>query len=180
MNGLNMITVLLAGVFTAAGLIGLGAPALARRLLLGFPRSRTMRWVLTAIVLGWCGHLLYHGPLGFLEPYRVWLLLLVPLAVVLLCCYVDELLAARALGGLLILVPAPMLDAARWEPSLWRYAPILLAYVMVVVGAWLVAAPYVFRKAVERLAPSEAACRRAAMASLVLGVGMGALGLFVV
>ncbi len=154
------------------------APAV-RRVLQRFPRHRLSAWVLTVVVLGWSGTLLYHGPLGFLEPYRDWLFFLIPLAIVLVGVFVDELLAVRALGGLLLLLPTPLLAAARWHPSPWRYVVIALAYMLVLKGATLVAAPYLFRLAVERWLGTDAACRRWGGVALAAGIGLLVLGAFV-
>lgn len=147
-----------------AVLVGLGAacvvsPGRVREALRVFPRSRLPGWLLTAVVLAWSGYLLYHGPLGFLQPYRQWLFLLVPAAILLVALFVDELLAPRALGGLLLLWPAMLLEAARWHPSAWRYLVCALAYAMVIQGTALVVAPYLFRVSAERLVGTDARCR---------------------
>lgn len=179
MTMLSTITLGLAALTGAAGLWLAAVPGGARRALARFPRHRASAWVLTTVALLWSGHLLYHGPLGFLEPYRDWLYALVPVSIVLVGVYVDELLAPRALGGLLILLPSPLLAAARWHPSGWRYVMIVIAYAMVLKGAALVVAPYLFRKCVERALPTDGHARRWGVVSLALGAGLAVLGLAV-
>ncbi len=178
MTTLGGMTVGLAALGGGVGLWLLATPAAARQALARFPRNRMWAWVLTALAMLWSGYLLYHGPLGFLEPYRDWLYALVPISVVLIGVYVDELLAARALGGLLILFPSPLLAAARWHPSPWRYVIIVIAYGMVLKGAALIVAPYWFRRCVERGLRTDRHARLWGMASLGLGVGLAVLGLF--
>ena len=114
-----------------------------------FPRSTKAAWVLTSIDLVWSGILLHHTPLGPVESYKFLLFALVPLAIVLLVRFVDELLAVRALGGLLILIPAPLLDAARWNASPWRLFVVVLCYLMVIKGVVLILAPYTVRKGLD-------------------------------
>jgi hypothetical protein len=147
-----------------------------------FPRSVRAAWVLTSIDLIWAGALLYDTPLGPVESYKPALFALVPIAIVLLVRFVDELLAARALGGLLILIPAPILDAARWHPSPWRLFIIVLCYIMVIKGVVLVLAPYVVRKGlvVWSSGSSPRSRMRIALAiGMVVAVALIGLGLTV-
>jgi len=55
-------------------------------------------------------------PLQSVRDFKPILWALAPLCYVLTVCFVEELLAARALGGILLLAAAPVLDAARWHP----------------------------------------------------------------
>jgi len=176
---LAAMTVALGAVAGVLGVWLVGVPAGARRTMARFPRSRAAAWVLTTAVLLWSGYLLYHGPLGVFLPYRDWLYGLVPLAILLVGFFVDELLAPRALGGLLILIPAPLLAVARWHASPWRYVVIVLAYIMVLKGAALIAAPYWFRKSVERWLRTDAQCRAWGGVALLEAVGLLALGMCV-
>ena len=63
----------------------------------------------------------------------------------------DELLAARAFGGLLLLAGNPVLLAARWAPTPWRLVMPTLVYIWVLAGMILVLSPWRLRKALERL-----------------------------
>ncbi|MDE0839640.1 MAG: hypothetical protein OSB41_11390 [Kiritimatiellae bacterium] len=145
-----------------------------------FPRSVRAAWVLTSIDLIWAGKLLYDTPLGPVESYKMALFALVPIAIVLLVRFVDELLAVRALGGLLILVPAPILDAARWHPSPWRLFIIVLCYIMVIKGVVLVLAPYVVRKGLTMWSSGPSSRMRIALAiGMVMAVALIGLGLTV-
>jgi len=121
-------------------------PGQSVRYLKSFPRSRAAGAVLACIALSWATVLLMSMNMGFLERYKSMLLILAPLALVLVVFFVDDLLAPRALGGLLLLVAAPLLDSARWHDSSWRYFAIITAYSMVIKGMILVLNPYLFRK----------------------------------
>jgi hypothetical protein len=155
------------------------APGRWRGFLAGFPRSRPAAWILSAVALVWAGRLLFDAPLGRFDTYKPLLYVLVPVAVVLVCVFVDELLAARSLGGMLLLLAAPMLDNARWHDSPLRLVPVTLAYLLVVAGVVLVVCPYRFRRTVETCLHSDRLCRIWGAVGCLLGIGISALGLAV-
>ena len=137
---------------TAVGGLGLAAfPDTARRLARRFPRSRSAAVVLTALDLLWVTGIIRSASLGrfeYLKTYLVPAAVISFLAIVLL---MDELLAPRALGGLLLLCGNPVLKAARWHASPWRLVVVGLVYLWVVAGMWLVLSPWRFRLTVEKL-----------------------------
>jgi hypothetical protein len=118
-------------------------------------------------------------PLGFLEQFKPMVYVLGPIAFFLIVNYVDELLAPRALGGLLLLVPAPLLDAARLHDSPWRLTVAVFAYILVVKGVVLVVSPHMFRRGLAPVAAGGAAARVYGAIGLGLGVFFAALGVIV-
>ncbi|HMO50618.1 MAG TPA: hypothetical protein PKE26_01120 [Kiritimatiellia bacterium] len=135
----------------AAALSGLGAFFVLRhaeataRALAAFPRNRRAGWVLAAIALIGSAMLVDQMTLGGLSKYKSLLVVITPVTFYLVTKFLDELLAARALGGLLMLIPTFMVDAARWHPSPWRLVVVSVAYIMVIAGIWIVLSPYKFR-----------------------------------
>ncbi len=154
-------------------------PGRYMRGLRGFPRSTVPAWILTGINVVWAAWLVWEMPLGRFDAFKLWLYLAAPVTFVLIVRFMDELLAVRALGGLLILVPAPILDAARWHPSPWRLVLTILAYSLVVKGILLLLSPYWFRKATERWLVSAARCRTMGAAGVGLAVVLAGLALCV-
>ncbi len=153
-------------------LAGLGlavTPAGSREWLRVFPRHVWIGRVLAAVALAWSALLVWEMPLGWFDAYKQWLWVGAPVCYLLVVLFLDELLASRALGGLLLLVPAPLLDAARFHESIWRLAPILLAYAWVILGILLVLGPYRFRKWVNVLCATEKRCQWMAWGLLGLG-----------
>ncbi len=148
-------------------------PEQALRALRGFHRNVWAGRVLAAVALIWSGWLFYATPLPWFEPFKMWLIPMGLAVYVLVVWLMRELLAPRALGGVLLLAPAPLLSAAFMQPSAWRLVVVVLAYVMAVKGLILVLNPYVFRKAVARWATGPRVCR-------IMGLVGMALGLFVV
>jgi hypothetical protein len=157
--------------FVLVNLLFLAAPGATRLALLAFPRNRWAAWVLTALDLAWFGWLLYHEPLWpFFDPIRPWLVVIVPGVIVLVGIFMDELLAARALGGLLLLIGGPILDAARWHPSAWRYVLIVLAYVWIVAGTVFVLSPFRVRRFFDFVTRSATRCRIGGAIRLAFGL----------
>lgn len=165
-----------AGLAAAAALIGF--PGMLRRGLDAFPRSKMPGWILSAIGTFWVTWVVYHAALGRFEFVKP----LVPYAGVALFAalvyFLDELLAPRALGGLLLLVANPVLMGIRWTGSGWRIVPVLFAYAWVVAGCALMLHPWLFRKAHIRFLGSDAACRRWGWAKLAGGIVLLAAGIW--
>lgn len=139
---ISLLTAAMTGLFTACTLF---APTALSRVLAAFPRQRTAGIVLTAIALLWSAVLLNRMTLGELGKYKDLLYVLTPAAFFLVVIFLDELLAARAFGGLLMLYPTLMVDIARWHPSSWRLVVVTLAYILVIAGMWITLSPYKFR-----------------------------------
>ncbi len=166
MSNLSLMTLVLGGVLLALYTPLVAWPRRACEWGIRFPRNRTAGLILVAIDLLWAAWLVSRMPLGFLEKYKPALYILTPVAYVAIVVLVDELLAARAFGGLMLLIPAPLLINARWHESGFRYVVIVFAYVTVIKGMILVLNPYVFRRWVERIGRTEGRAR-----------GLGAVGL---
>ncbi len=159
----------LGGIHLLAGFSLLVAPAVVREGLRLFPRNVWMGRVLAAVTLAWSAVLVNEMPLGWFDAYKFWLWIGGPLIYLLVIFYLDELLAARALGGLWLLVAAPILETARFHPSLWRLALVVLAYGWVILGMALVLAPYRFRKWSTVLCATDGRCQCLAAFYLAMG-----------
>ena len=175
---LGSLLILLGVLGLALGVVLARFPAAARSALQTFPRSKWPAWLLTAACLFWVAWVVQHAALGRFEGLKPF----VPVAALALFAgmvwLLDELLAPRALGGLLLLVANPMLSGVRWADSAWRYAIVLLAYAAVLAGCALVLHPWIFRRACERLLPTDAAVRRSGWVKLIGGALFTAIGLW--
>lgn len=178
MNSLSFIT-LVVGALVLAWHLGLGlAPRAVGPWLAGFPRNAWAGRILAAIAMGWVTLLVWQADIAWLERYRLPLCALAPVAYVLIVVFVDELLAARALGGLFLLLPALILDAAFVYPSNSRLVMTGFAYVLVIVGMVLVWSPFMFRKMTAPWAGRPNACRVVGAAGSAVGLGLLLLGWF--
>ena len=161
----------------ALGLIFLAVPGRARALLKAFPRNIRVGAVLAALALAWSAVEVNKMPLGFVDAFKVWLWILGPLVYFLIMVFMNELLAPRALGGLLMLSASPVLELQRVNESGWTVVLAVLAYIWVVAGMILVLSPYRFRQAAEKFCGSDAACRWNGVSWLALGGLMLVLGM---
>jgi len=168
MHTLGMITLAVAAVGLTLSMALLVAPEAARRALAAFPRHLLAGRVFSTLALVWAAWMLHVMPMGMLDTYKPALLVLTPVLIGLTWYYLDELLAPRALGGLLLLVPAAWLAAARLHPSAWSAVASVAAYVMVVKGILLVVSPYQFRRQTERWLGSTTRARAVGVAGVVM------------
>ena len=166
-----------AAFFLLCGLPMLLAPAATQRALAAFPRFRYAAWILTAIDITWVVLIMRGaslGPFDILKPY-------LPLIGALVCAAIAwglyELLAVRALGGLLLLGD-PILDTVRWTGGAWPIALAILAYILVIVGAFWVLWPWTFRKTHERQTKTPLRWRLWSTLWIALGLAH-AIGAFV-
>ena len=163
------------------GSCGLLSPALSRKLLAGFPRNRAAACLLTAVVLGWAFWLLYNATfLAGLPVVRKVVLVVAPVSYLLVIMFLDELLAARSLGGLLLLLPQLVLRATfPHDQSEWRFVLTTLAYVWVIAGIVLLLSPYYFRRTATLLAGNDGKCRGVGLVIAVGGATIIALAMTV-
>lgn len=150
-----LIAFIVAMVYLAVGLTTLFGGAPVRDALMRFPRNRIAGAVLAAVAIAWAAVLFRQSPLGWFETYRHTIPYLAVVIYLLTVTLVHELLAPRALGGLLLLVAAPVLDAIRWEPTAWRLALTVQAYLWVIAGMMLVFSPFRFRRVCDRVYQSH-------------------------
>lgn len=159
MSELTIWTLGLAVVLLACHGYCAALPHAARKAMAAFPRDRWAGRILATVALLWAAWLVYQTPIGRFEYLKPWLYVVTPITIGLTLVWMQELLAARALGGLLLLYPAPILFWARLHDSQLSLVMTVVAYSMVIKGIALVLSPYWFRKAVERVMVSNRACR---------------------
>ncbi len=145
-------------------------PDKARSLVLAFPRHKWAGRILATIALLWAASLLREMPMGRFEHLKPWLYVITPVTIGMTFAYMEELLAPRALGGLLLLYPAPVLTLARLHESRLSLVISIVAYIMVVKGIALLLSPYLFRKASSRIIASNTTCR--IMGSVGVGIDL--------
>jgi hypothetical protein len=179
MSALAMIAVGFGSAAVLGKLAGLLFPQWAAGFLRAFPRSRGWAWALTVIDLLLVSYLVWTLPTSWFTPYRGVLLLVCPLAIYLVVTFVDELLAPRALGGLLLLAAAPVLAASRFHESQARLVMVVLAYSWVFPGMLLVASPWWFRKLTAPFVERPALLKLGSLFGMALGAVLIYLGLMV-
>ena len=140
---------LLIGVFHVllglAMLLGRGAAAAALK---RFPRSAIAGVTLSTLAFLWAAVIVHVAPLDFIAPYKTPVVIVLLVSIPLSWFWMGDLLAARALGGLLCLLPAPVLLATRFLDSGWRLVMVVLMYVYAVAGMFFAGMPHLCRDAI--------------------------------
>ncbi len=166
----------LGAAFAVVGafLVVLGLLAMVRRdavqaWLRTLPRSREWGYGLLTIVTVWSWWIIRTIDLGEFDNWRVRVLIAIPVAAVLTARYVDELLAARAIGMLLLLIAEPLLEAAFLQPQLSRLFLVSLVYVTIVIGMFWIGMPYLMRDQIQWFSNSERRWNTGALSSILYG-----------
>ena len=127
------------------GLWGLVRPDASQAAARNLPRSRVAGFVLLTIAFFWSFWLLATMEMGEFSSFRKPLLFILPVGFLLVLRFVDEFLAARALGILFLLAAEPLLDAAFFRSETSRLLVTAFAYILIVVGLFWVTMPYLMR-----------------------------------
>ena len=136
----------IAGIFLSLlGLWGLIRPGTSQAAARGLPRNRVAGFVLLTIAFFWTFWLLATMEMGEFSGFRKPLLILLPVGFLLVLRFVDEFLAARALGILFLLAAEPLLDAAFFRTESTRLLVTVFAYLLIVTGLFWVTMPYLLR-----------------------------------
>jgi hypothetical protein len=173
MNNLQMLAIIIGGVTGLLSLPFLIMPGKTCEWVRDFPRSKFAAWVLTAVGVTWVTWLLFNTPLAWFDNYKPALYVLAPLFFMLMVNLMGDLLAPRALGGLLILVPDTIIEIARQRGLVL----VTLAYLFVVIGIMLVLSPYLFRKSMAFWIVNNTRCRTFGSLGLGLGICIAVFGL---
>ncbi|MGD9612136.1 MAG: hypothetical protein AB7V22_04455 [Kiritimatiellia bacterium] len=161
----------------AAGVLVLRFPAALRAGLQAFPRSKAPGWILAAAGTAWVAWVISHAALGRFDVVKPFIPVLAVVGFAAIVYFLDELLAPRMLGGVLLLVANPLLNGVRWSESAWRFAVVLIAYAWVVAGCALMLHPWTFRRLGEKFAGSAGTLRAIGWAKLAAGAILLAAGL---
>ena len=176
---LSEITILIGGLAIIMAVLGLARADLLRGVIREFPRSRHTGWVLAGLccLLGAREALLMN--MGGLNGHKNFIYVLAPLVFIGSVTYLKELLAARALGGLLCLIAVPITKVAVFSDRPYFQIITAVAYSWVVLGIVFLMAPWRFRQMHQRLLEQERLYRLALGMKALVGAGFIALGLFV-
>lgn len=132
----------------------------------------TLAWV-------WGAYALYVMPLDFILPYRHYIPFVTLAAIPLSWFWMDDLLGCRAIGGLLVLFPAPLLKVTDLHPSAWRIVVVTTAYLALTAGMILILYPYHLRRLLDWLATHSLGRRACGAVTLAFGLLLLAMGLTV-
>ena len=150
--------------------IALLRPYEVQEWLRGVPRSKVLGFVFLTIAGVWSWVLISTIDLGEFSNWRPRLMVLIPAAYLLTLKFVDEFLAARALGMVVLLAAEPLLESAFLRPEQTRLALVALAYIGIVFAMFWIGMPYTLRDQIGWLSKNESRWRAAAFVGLIYGV----------
>ena len=179
----NFLSMKLVGIVVGLLLVAvhgyaLAAPGGTRSLLQRFPRSRTAGLVLLLVVAAWAFWLVATMDLGEFSKFRTPLKILVPAAWFLSLKFVDEFLAVRALGMLLLLMAEPVLEATYLKPGLGRLPLVVLAYGWALIGMFWVGMPFLLRDQIAWWTKTGLRWRAGCGAGIAFGLAVLLISLF--
>jgi hypothetical protein len=154
------------------GVVGLVMHNTARMTLGRFPRSRVAGVVILAIDLVWSFWLVSTMEMGEFSTFRRPFLIALPIGFFLTMRFVDEFLAVRALGILVLLAAEPLLEAAFFRYETSRLVLTVLAYILIVLGLIWVTLPYKLRDQINWFSKSAAHWQGVNAISFVYGVAL--------
>lgn len=167
----------LVGIVTGLLLVALhgyalAAPAPTQAFLRSLPRSRVWGGILLAISAVWAFWLVRTMDLGEFGRLRPAFTVAVPVGAVLAWTYVEEFLAVRALGILMLLAADPLLEAAFLRPEVSRLLLVCLAYAWIFAGLFFVGMPYLLRDLITWAIARQRHFRPLAIAGVVYGLAL--------
>jgi hypothetical protein len=161
----------------AAHALALFQPTLVQAWLRALPRSQPMGFALVTVAAVWFFWLVKNMDLGEFSDWRTRILYATPVAWLLACKYVDEFLAVRALGMLVLLAAEPLLEAAFFRPETSRLFLVTLVYAWIFLALFWVGMPFTLRDQIGWVTKDQKRWRAAAFAGLAYGVLLMALPL---
>ncbi len=149
--------------------LALAMPGAAQSWLRAFPRSKSWGILLITVAAAWFFGLVWVMDLGEFTSWRQVVLIATPIAWLLTMKFVDEFLAARALGMVVLLAAEPLLETAFLRPELSRLFLVSLVYVWIVFAMFWVGMPYTLRDHIAWITKDQKRWRAAAFAGLAYG-----------
>jgi hypothetical protein len=163
----------IAGIFLLLfGLSGLIKPGASQAFARSLPRSRVAGFVLLTLAFFWSFWLLATMEMGEFSGFRKPLLIIMPIGFLLVLRFVDEFLAARALGILFLLAAEPLLSAAFFRNEGSRLLVTVFAYLLIVVGLFWVTMPYLLRDQINWSARTNGRWRLTHAIALLYGAAI--------
>ena len=138
----------------------------------GFPRSRAAATILLMMAAVWAFLLVQEVDLGEFSKLRQIMLIGIVAGAILAWLYVEEFLAARALGMVLLLAAEVVLESAVLRTESSRLLLVTLAYGWVLAGLFMVGMPYLARDAINLVTASTTRWKVACLGGVGYGVAL--------
>lgn len=176
---LNWVAILAGALVVGLRLPGVLAPAAYRRFCVALPRNVTLGRVLITIVALIVWWVMYHAATDDWKWAQPLVVIGVPIGYWLVIQFATNYLSLRAIAALLLLGAKQILVAADQSDSSGRLIMTVFAYLWVVAAIWMAAAPHHIRDVIGWSMASDQRCRQLCAVSVVGGLALIGLGLFV-
>ena len=166
--------------FAAYGAFAVARSSLAAKALVAFPRNRTAGTVLCAVAWFWTAYELDTIGIEIFDrflkafPFELWILAAV--LTVLTCWWMANLLPIRGVAAIFMLFPAELFPVIRLEPTPWRLALVVVAYICAIIGMFGMFYPWRIRQALAWLAAVPSRVAASGVVCLAVGALLLALG----
>jgi hypothetical protein len=150
--------------------VALFLPGQTQAWLKTFPRSGFIGMLLLAVAAIWFYWLVSTMDLGEFSKFRKALKIGTPIAAVLTGIYVQEFLAVRSLGMIVLLGSEALLEAAWMRPEMGRLWMVSLVYVWLTVALFWVGMPYTLRDQIGWVSASKTRWQAAAIIGIAYGI----------
>jgi len=147
----------------------LARPEKVKNWLRAFPRSPKYGFLLLSVAAIWFFSLVAVMDLGEFSNWRRTVLIGTPIAAYLTWKYVEEFLAVRALGMVVILAAEPLLEAAFLRPEISRLLLVTLVFVWIVFAMFWVGMPYTLRDQIAWVSKTDKRWKIASLGGVVYG-----------
>ncbi len=169
---------LLVGIWLVAShLFALLKPDVVKPWLLRFPRNESVGTAIVVVCFAWAFVIWSCMDLGEFFKLERTVQIVIAAMCVGVVLYVKEFLAVRALGFLLILAAAPMLESAFLKEPSTRLLLVVFAYAIAVAGMFWVGMPYLLRDLIKWILEKENRYKIGAVAGAIYGLVMAACAL---
>ena len=159
-------------MLVATHLFALLKPDVTQSFLKTLPRHKEIGIALMAVNFIWWFWIISNVDLGEFYTVRRPLQMLLPIMFVLVVIFVDEFLAARALGFFFLLLACPLLDVAFQKLAPGRLLIPIICYLWIGFALFWVGMPYLLRDQIAWVSASAKRWRGMAMAGLLYGAAV--------
>ena len=166
---LKLMGILIGVCLIASHTVALLKPGIVKPWLKQFPRNEKIGTVLVVIAFAWSFIIWSCMDLGEFFKIEKPVQLVLIAGCVGVIVYVKEFLAVRALGFLMILAAAPILDSAFLKEPQTRLLIVAFAYIIAVKGMFWVGMPYLMRDQINWVLAKDNRLKIAALAGMVYG-----------
>lgn len=147
-------------------------PKTTQDFLRALPRSKPLGFVLLLIAAVWFWLLMKNIDLGEFSNWQTRILIFIPIAACLTWHYVEEFLAVRALGMIVLLAAEPLLESAFLRPEMSRLLLVSLVYVWVGFALFWIGMPFTLRDQIAWVSRSDGRWKAAALAGIAYGAAL--------